>query len=497
LPFTTPSPKGSWLAILACAAVAGCAVGPDFKRPTLSPAAGYATVPAQATAAAPGVLGGTSQTFTPGGELSGDWWTLFHSTALNALIDQSLKASPDLKAAQAALKVARENTRAQRGAFLPSVSASYTASRARTSDPAPASADSAATANLFTPQVSVGYAPDVFGLNRRTHESLKAQEEAARDQMLATYLTLTSNVANAAIQEASLRAQVEATREVIAINAKILETVSYQADKGYASQADVAAQRALLAQAQASLPPLLTQLDQQRNLLAALTGRFPNQAPDQAVDLAGLTLPSDLPLSLPADIIRHRPDVLAAEANMHAASAGIGIAIANRLPNLDLTADAGRSSLAFARAFGSGGGFWNLGAAVTAPVFQGGALMHQERAAKAAYVQAAEQYRGTVLTAFENVADTLSALQHDADGLKAASAAAEAAKVSLDLSERQWRDGYASYLALLGAQQTYQQARISLIQAEASRFADTTALYLALGGGWWRRADYSGDKDAH
>lgn len=483
--------------MLACVAIGGCAAGPDFKRPTVPEGGSYVATTPPPTAATPGTAGGESQTFNPAAELRGDWWTLFHSAALNALIDQSLKANPDLKAAQAALKVARENTRAQRGAFLPAVSASYTATRARTSDPAPASADSASSSNLFTPQVSVGYAPDVFGLNRRTHESLKAQEQAVRDQMLATYLTLTSNVANAAIQEASLRAQVDATRDIIAINTKILETVSYQADKGYASQVDLAAQRALLAQADAALPPLLNQLDQQRNLLAALTGHFPNQTPAEAVDLANLTLPQDLPLSLPWAIIRQRPDVLEAEANMHTASAGIGIAIANRLPNLELTGNAGRSSLAFARAFGSGGGFWDLGAAVTAPVFQGGGLLHQERAAKASYVQAAEQYRSTVLTAFENVADTLAALEHDADGLRAAATAADAAKVSLDLTERQWRDGYASYIALLGAQQTYQQARIGLIQAQTSRYADTTALYLALGGGWWRRAEFSGDKNAN
>ncbi|WP_304218372.1 efflux transporter outer membrane subunit [Phenylobacterium aquaticum] len=496
---TSPSPRRvpSCLAILACLAAAGCAVGPDFKRPAPPVVNSYAAETPATTVATPDVAGGAAQSLRSTTDISGDWWTLFHSPALTALVDRSLKANPDLKAAQAALAVARENTLAQRGAFLPGVSAGLTGARSRTSDPAPTSTPNVVRSRLFTPQVSIAYAPDVFGLNRRTHESLQAQEQAARDQMLAAYLTLTANVANAAIQDASLRAQIDATHELIALNTKALEAVSYQANKGYASPLDVAAQRAQLAQTAATLPPLLTQLAQQHDLLAALTGRFPSQAPPEDLDLASLTLPQDLPLSLPSDLVAQRPDVLQAEANLHAASAQIGIAVANRLPSLQITGDAGATALAFSHAFGPGGGFWDLSAAVTAPVFQGGSLLHQERAARAGYVQASEQYRSTVLTAFQNVADTLAALEHDAEGLKAAAASAEAAKLTLDLSERQWRAGYASYLALLSAEQGYQQARIGLIQAQAARYADTTALYQALGGGWWRRAEFSGNQDGH
>jgi NodT family efflux transporter outer membrane factor (OMF) lipoprotein len=187
--------------------------------------------------------------------------------------------------------------------------------------------------------------------------------------------------------------------------------------------------------------------------------------------------------------VAQRPDVLQAEANLHDASAKIGIAIANRLPNIALTANAGSTAAAMDQLFTSGTGFWGIGAAATAPIFEGGTLLHQERAAKAAYIQAAEQYRSTVLTAFQNVADTLTALEQDADALKAAAAAADAAKVTLDLAQRQLQDGYAGYLALLSAEQAYQQARISLIQAQANRFADTAALFQALGGGWWHRAE--------
>jgi NodT family efflux transporter outer membrane factor (OMF) lipoprotein len=484
---------------LACLAAGGCAVGPDFKKPAAPQVSGYTQAPLTTTVATPGVTGGEAQRFTSNGDIAQDWWALFHSPQINALVEQSLKNNHDLKAARAALKVAQENTRAQRGTlFAPSVSAGFAATRSRTANSLGAvTSTDAVEYNLFTPQVSVAYSPDVFGLSRRTLEGAKAQEQAARDEMLAAYLTLTANVANAAIQQASLRAQVDATKELVEINTKILDTMNYQLSKGYVGELDVAAQRAQLASVNASLPPLLTQLAQQNNLLAVLTGQFPGQAPPPAIDLASLTLPQDLPLSLPSTLVEQRPDVMEAEANMHAASAGVGVAIANRLPNIQLTGDVGSTALTFGHVFGTGLGFWDLGAAITAPVFQGGALLHQEKAAKATYVQASEQYRSTVLTAFQNVADTLAALQHDAEGLQAAAVAADAAKVSLDLSDRQWRGGYASYLTLLNAQQTYQQARISLIQAQASRYADTTALFQALGGGWWNRADISGDKNAH
>ena len=486
------------LALLACLAVGGCAVGPDFQPPVAPMGGGYVKASPPATVATPDVAGGEGQRFTQGGDIAQDWWTLFHSAPLNALIEQSLAANHDLKAAQSALLAARENTLAQRGAYFPSVTAGFGATRTRTSGAlAPTPSTNAVQYNLFTPQVSVAYSPDVFGLNRRTHESLAAQEQAVRDQMLATYLTLTANVANAAIQEASLRAQIDATRQLIGIDTEILDATTYQFSKGYVGQLEVAAQRSQLAQLSATLPPLLTQLTQQRDLLAALTGRFPNQAPGEAIELSTLTLPQDLPLSLPSALIEQRPDVLQAEANMHAASAQVGVSIANRLPNIQLTGDAGNSSLTLSHVFGAGGGFWDLGAAVTAPVFQGGSLLHQERAAKANYVQATEQYRATVLTAFQNVADTLAALEDDAEGLQAAATAADAAKVTLDLSERQWRAGYASHISLLNAEQAYQQARISLIQAQASRYADTTALFQALGGGWWNRATISEDKHAN
>jgi len=337
--------------------------------------------------------------------------------------------------------------------------------------------------------VSVAYSPDVFGLNRRTFESVKAQEQNVRYQMVATYLTLTANVVVAAIQEASLRAQVDATRQLIAINSNIIDIVHFQYSKGYASGVDIAAQESQLAQMTATLPPLLKQLAQQDDLLAVLAGDFPSQQKGERFDLLKLKLPKDLPVSLPSKLIEQRPDILQAEENLHAASAQIGIAIANRLPNITLSANAGSTALSIDKLFTSGSGFWEAGGAVTQPLFDGGTLLHQERAAKAAYRQAAEQYRSTVLTACQNVADTLNALEQDDAALKAAAAADTAAKTTLDLSQQQWKIGYSGYVALLNAEQTYQQAQLNLVQAQANRFADTAALFQALGGGWWNQPE--------
>jgi NodT family efflux transporter outer membrane factor (OMF) lipoprotein len=473
--------------------LAGCAVGPNFKPPAAPDTSNYSARPATSTVATAHVAGGESQRFAKGGDISADWWTLFHSPALNALIEQSLAHNPDLKAAQAALTVAHENTLAQRGARYPAVDAGFSATRQMQSQQVAPGPNYPVVPqeylySFFTPQLSISYAPDVFGLNRRTVESLQAQEQSVRFQMIAARITLSTNVVAAAVQQASLRAQVAATRDLIATNTKLVKLLRYQLDKGYAGGLDLAAQESQLAQLQATLPPLLTQLDQQNNLLAVLAGRLPSEAPAQAFDLASLHLPRQLPLSLPSRLVVQRPDVRQAEANMHAASANIGVAIANRLPNISLTANAGSTAVAMDQVFRTGTGFWAIGADIAAPIFHGGSLLHQERAAKAAYVEAAEQYRGTVLTAFQNVADTLAALQHDAEGLQAAAKAADAAKLTLDLSQRQYKAGYASYLTLLSAEQGYQQSRIALVQAQASRYVDTAALFQALGGGWWHDA---------
>lgn len=470
--------------------MAGCAVGPNFKRPPAPDVPTYTPTPLSTTSSTPNVPAGDEQRFVAGQDIPGQWWTLFHSQALSDLVERSLKANPDLKAAQAALTVARENALAQRGAYYPSVSVGLSALRAKSSsNVSPVTNTSALNYSFYTPEVSVSFVPDVFGLNRRTVESLEAQEQQARFAMAATHITLSSNVVGAAIQEASLRAQIDATNQSITISTNMLQTLRNQLAAGYVDRLDVAAQEAQLAQVNATLPPLLKMLAQQRDLLAALSGGFPNQDLAEKFDLSSLQLPQDLPLTLPSQLVEQRPDVRQAEENLHAASAQIGIAIANRLPNFALTADTGSMAVVLGHLFTPGTGFWDVGASVAQPVFEGGTLVHRERAARAAYTEAAEQYRSTVLTAFQNVADTLHALRQDADALKAAAAAVDAAKITLDLTTRQLQAGYVNYLALLSAEQSYQQALLSFAQAQANRYADTAALFQALGGGWWERSD--------
>src|SRR6516164_3612077 len=472
--------------------IAGCAVGPNFKKPPAPNVSVYTPTPLSTTSSTVNAPGGEAQHFR-NIDIPSEWWALFHSKALNDLIERSLKANYDIKAAQAALKVARENVLAQKGAFYPSVTGSFSASRNKTSQElSPFTASGALYYNLYTPQVSVSYVPDVFGLNRRTVESLAAQAEQARFALAASHITLSSNVVAAAIQEASLRAQIDATRQLIASSSNLVQVVRNQLAKHAATRADLAAQQSQLAQVTATLSPLLKQLAQQRDLLAALSGGLPSEELAEKFELSNLQLPQRLPVSLPSRLVQQRPDVRQAEENMHSASALIGVAVANRLPNFELTADAGTMALTAAKMFSAGAGFWDLGASVTQPIFQGGTLLHKERAARAAYVQAAEQYRSTVVTAFQNVADTLNALQRDAEALKSAAAAADAAKVTLDLTRRQLETGAAgetNQLALLNASQTYQQSTINLVQAQANRYADTAALFQALGGGWWNRTD--------
>jgi NodT family efflux transporter outer membrane factor (OMF) lipoprotein len=483
----------SGLGVLAVSAAlllhAGCAVGPNFHKPAPPQAPGYTPAPPTATAATPNVAGGNAQGFAPGADIPADWWEVFHYKPLDDLIERSLRANPDLKSAQAALLVARENTLAQRGFYYPTVTAGFSAARARTSSQvSPFTASGDLSYNLFTPQVNVSFAPDVFGLNRRTVESLKAQEQAARFALAATHITLSSNLAEGAIQEASLRGQIAATTELIDISTRILETLRGQYAKGYVSQLEVAAQEAQLAQVTATLPPLLRQLAQQRDLLVRLAGGLPNEELPERFELSNFELPAELPLSLPSQLVEQRPDIRQAEENLRAASALIGVAHANRLPSFFLTADAGSMALILGQMF-SQGGFWDAAGGVLTPVFNAGTLHHREQAAIAAYHQTEEQYRSTVLTAFQNVADTLHAIKQDADGLKAASAAKDAAAVTLNLTQRQLDSGYANYLAWLNAEQTYEQAILNLVQAQTNRYADTAALFQALGGGWWNRPD--------
>ncbi len=474
---------------------AGCAVGPDYAPPPAPDVAGYTPKPLAATTAAAPVAAGAAQHFVNGQDLPGTWWQLFRSPALDALVRQALAANPDLQAAQAALRQAREAAAVQGGALLPHVDASGNLSRNRISGAEFGQPGTSFLYSLATAQVAVSYSLDIFGGLRRAVEAAEAQTEYQRFQVEAAYLTLTSNVVVAAVQEAALREQIAATRAIAADEARQLEVVRRQFDLGGASKADVLAQEATLAQTRATLPDLEKQLAQQRNLLAALTGRLPSQGGTETLDLAAFTLPTEIPVSLPSRLVEQRPDIRAAGAQLHYASAEVGVATANMLPQVTLSASYGSMATAPNLLFGPGSSIWTLGSGLTQPLFHGGQLLHQKRAAEAAFDQAAAQYRSTVLTAFRNVADALRALQTDADAVRERFTAERAAADSLDLARQQYADGGISYLTLLNAENTASQARISLIQAQAGRLADTAALFQALGGGWWNRADVSPSHD--
>jgi len=481
---------GALAAGAAVALVSSCAVGPDFHRPPAPALPSYARPSLAATTAAADGAGGEAQRFVPEQELATQWWTLFQSPPLTALIAHALQASPTLVAAQAALRQALELVAAQRGAFYPTLQASFAPSYQKSSgNLSPPLSSNELTYTFFTMQGTLSFMPDVFGGTRRQVEALIGAAEAQHFQLEAASLTLTTSLASAAIQEASVRAQLAATREIIEISTQSLELTRRRFALGDVAQLDVAAQEAALAQVQQQLPPLQKQLEQTRNLLAALAGRFPSEPLAETFELAGLQLPQELPVGLPATLVAHRLDVRVAEAQLHAASAQIGVAIANRLPQFTLTAAAGGSSTALTQMFANGNPFWSLVGNVLQPLFAGGTLRHRQRAAEAAFAQAAAQYRSTVLSAFQNVADALYALQSDAAALKAAVAAEQAAKTSLDLTLRAQQLGAVTFLAVLSAQQTYRQALLTRVQAHAARLVDVVALFQALGGGWWQRPE--------
>jgi NodT family efflux transporter outer membrane factor (OMF) lipoprotein len=474
------------------ALLAGCAVGPDFESPAAPDVSGYTAQPLVQKTSSADVKGGEAQRFVHDLDIPGQWWTLFHSEALNAMVEEALKQNPTLPAAEAALRQAWENVYAEQGAFFPTAVVSYSPSRNKTATGVTFTSASSGKPwfTLHTAQVVVSYAPDVFGGTRRQVESDVATAEFQRFQLEAAYLTLTSNVVAAAVQEASLRAQIAATEEIIRIQTDSRDILGKQLLLGQVAEADVAAVEATLAQAQATLPPLQKQLAVQRDLLTALIGRFPSQEPAEKFELASLQLPQELPVSLPSKLVEQRPDVQSAEAQLHAASASIGVAIAAQLPQFTLTGNAGTTANQISQLFITPGtAFWTFAGNVAQTVFDAGTLLHKKRAADAAFDEAAEMYRSTVIAAFQNVADSLHAVVSDADTLKATYAAERAAFKSLAIARDQLRLGAIGYLGLLTAENTYDTALLALVQAQAARFADTAALFQALGGGWWNRTD--------
>src|SRR5580704_14286928 len=466
--------SASVIAFAVVSLLTGCAVGPDFAHPAAPDITRYTREPLAAQTSGTDVADGQRQRFIDGRDIPLEWWTVFKSAKFDALVRLSIDNNPSLQSALATLRANQQAvfnpTRQQTSAVL---------------SPTPASGVN--VFNLVTAQLQVSYSFDIWGLNRRTVESLQALADVQRFQVEAAYLALTSNVAVAAITEASLKQQIDSTNMLISINSKMVDTLRRQFDKGLVTRGDLAVQEAALAQARSTLPPLRKALQQNHDLLAALAGGYPSEGPRETFAFADFRLPSLLPVSLPSQLIEQRPDIRAAEEQLHSASAGVGIATANLLPNFTINADAGFTNTALSHLLAPQNFFWDLAGNVTQTVFDGGSLLHQLQGAKDTYQAAAWTYQATVIAAVQNVADALRAIQNDADALRAAHDFERAARISFDQARRQFDSGNVNVLLLLNAQTSYLQAVIQVAQAQAARLTDTAALFQALGGGWWNR----------
>lgn len=467
-------------------ALAGCAAGPDFRSPAPPAVDGFRKDPLPAATVEARAPTGDAQRFISGGDVPEQWWTAFANEELNRRITQALAHSPSVASAQAALRQAQENANAARGSLFPSVDANLAAQRENANSLGVGVGGPGAPSvfTLYNASVKVNYTLDLFGSLRRDVEAQSAVADYQRYQLEGTYQTLAANVATASFREASLRGQIRATEEIIDAYNKELKLVEAQNQIGSKSLADVLVIRTQVATAEATLPSLRQQLAQTQTQLAVYLGEFPSQSQLSALDLDGLSLPHEVPVSLPSTLTRQRPDVRAAEAVLHQATAQVGVATANLFPQITLSGSVGSSALHSGDLFSSGTKAWSIGANLLQPIFHGGTLRAQKRAAEAGLDKAAADYQQTLLGAFQNVADALRALELDAENLRAQAQAEQSAAKSLDLVRIQYRDGAASYLQELDATRQYQQARLGLVQARAARLSDTAALYTALGGGW-------------
>ncbi len=483
--------SGASVAMLTAAALlAGCMVGPDYQAPK-APAVDHLTnAPHPALTVASDTVGGAPQHFANGADVSGEWWGLFHSPEITARVTEALRANPTLLAAQATLKEARENQRAAFGSLFPSVSGGASAAREQVSLAAFGfPGGGSAEFSLYSGTINVAYTLDVFGGIRRQVESLGAQADYQQAELEAAYLSLTANLVTALLTEAALAAEIDATRDVIRVYSDELDLIRKRFELGAVSRSDVLQQQTSLASQTATLPPLLKAQEQTRDQIATYLGLLPGQYDKPTVSLAAITLPGDLPVSLSSQIVAQRPDVQAYAALLHAATANVGVALANMLPQFNLSGSYGVEGITPAQIFTPSGVIWSIASAIAQPIFQGGALLARKRAAVAAMQAAAAQYSGTVNIAFQNVADALVALSRDAETLQAELAADQAASENLAVAKSQYELGATPYLVVLQAQQSYRNTHLQLVIAEAARFTDTVALFAALGGGWWQRHD--------
>ncbi|MGD0490931.1 MAG: efflux transporter outer membrane subunit [Steroidobacteraceae bacterium] len=462
-----------------------CAVGPNFHSPPAPPTNHYSsgTDPAATISAH-----GSAQRFVPGAAVAADWWQLFRSPQLDAVIKEAIANNPGLEAAQASLRASENNLRSGYGIFYPSIDADAAATRERFSPALIGEKGPSSVFNVFTLSTSVSYALDVFGGQRRLVEGLRAQADIALADERATYLTLVANIVNTAIAQAAYRAEIEATEQMIKLEQQQVDIAHVQADAGTVPYSNVLSLESQLASYQAMIPQLQQKLTQSDDLLAALVGHTPAEWQAPPLRLDDLNLPGTLPVSLPAELVRQRPDILAAEATAHAASAGIGVATAAMLPNFTLSGTLETGANSSGSLFSPSAKAWNVGADATAPLFEGGTLWFKRKAAIDEYDQSMALYRQTVLGAFEQVADTLNALDHDAAVLVAEDRALSTAAQALHLIQANYEAGITNYLDVLTADAQYHQSQIDDLQAIAVRYQDTVALFAALGGGWWNKA---------
>jgi NodT family efflux transporter outer membrane factor (OMF) lipoprotein len=470
--------------------LAGCTVGPDFHSPDAPDSTRFTESALPGRTASAGTPGGAAQRFGTDRDIPGEWWEVFHSPQITTLVTQALRANPDVAAAQATLRQAKETRRAEQGSLFPSLSASGQVERQRESLAALGfPTGGSETFTTYGAALNVSYTLDAFGGVRRQVEQLGAQADYERFQLEATDLTLAANVINTAINEASAQAQIDTTRDIIKADTDGLELTKRRFQLGGVSQADVLQQQSLLDAQVATLPGLQKQREQLRNQLAVYLGGRPDQYATPTLDLNHLTLPADLPVSLPSKLVEQRPDIKAYEALLHSATAQVGVATANMLPQISLTGSLGRDGSSLANLFTPAGIVWSIASSISQPIFEGGTLSARRRAAQAAMEVAAAQYSSTVNTAFQSVANALVAIQRDAETLRAALAAQKTAAASLAVARSQYSAGAVTYLNVLTAEQSDYSARLNLITARAARFTDTVALFQALGGGWWNRND--------
>ena len=465
----------------------GCTVGPKYRPPEPTTVTRYGSAPLPAETASADVPGGEAQQLLAGRDVAAEWWTLFHSPALDALVRRALADSPKLASATAKLTKAQEDLAARRGRTqYPQVDARASATRIDV-DPESLGVPQLPVEmplTLYDASASVSYTLDLFGKTRRELEALAAEVDYQRFELEAARLMLAGNVVTAAIREASLRAQIERTERVAALQEELLRITERREQLGGVARVEVEQQRALLAATRAELPGLGEQLERTRHRLAIYLGQPPGTDELPELRLTDLQLPTELPVTLPSELARRRPDIQAAEALLHRASAEVGVTTANLYPRITLSASGGSLATALGSLFSGGTWFYLLGGTLIQNVFHGGELKAERRAAVAAFDQAGAAYREVLLEGLGDVADVLSALEADAATLRDRAAAAGAAKAAYDIASSRYEVGGISHLALLEAERQYASATIAETRAVAERYADSAALFQALGGGW-------------